>query len=68
MTPTKKPQEIVLETPPTKSSENHHERDGKTTLRNNAKPSIHAMNGSYKVQLATQTSIPLSRSHMKLSS
>jgi hypothetical protein len=44
-----KPQEIVLKTPPTKSSENHHKRDGKTTMRNNAKPSIHAMKGSYKV-------------------
>jgi hypothetical protein len=37
-------------------------------MMNNAEPSIHAMKGSYMVYLATQTSIPLSRSHMKLSS
>jgi hypothetical protein len=44
-----KPQEIVLKTPPAKSFENHHKRDGKTTMMNNAEPSIHAMKGSYKV-------------------
>jgi hypothetical protein len=49
MTPTKNPKKIVLKTPPTKSSENHHKRDGKTTMRNNAEPSIHTMKGSYKV-------------------
>jgi hypothetical protein len=49
VTPTKNPQENVLKTPPTKSSENHHKRDGKTTMRNNAEPSIHTMKGSYKV-------------------
>jgi hypothetical protein len=37
-------------------------------LMNNAEPSIHTMKGSYKVYLATQTSILFSRSHMKLSS
>jgi hypothetical protein len=44
-----KTQEIVLKTPPTKSFENHHKRDRKTTMRNNAEPSIHTMKGSYKV-------------------
>jgi hypothetical protein len=47
--PHQKPQEIVLKTLPTKSSENQHKREEKTTMMNNAKPSIHAMNGSYKV-------------------
>jgi hypothetical protein len=41
-----KPQEIVLKTPPTKSSENHNKRDRKTTLRNNAEPSIHTIHPS----------------------
>jgi hypothetical protein len=40
-----KPQEIVLKTPPTKNSENHHKGQEKhfTTLRNNAEPSIQTM-------------------------
>jgi hypothetical protein len=44
-----KPQEIVLKTPPTKSSKNQHKREEKTTMMNNAEPSIHAMKGSYMV-------------------
>jgi hypothetical protein len=44
-----KPKEIILKTPPIKSSENHHKRDGTTTKRNNTEPSIHTMKGSYKV-------------------
>jgi hypothetical protein len=32
-------------------------------LRNHAKPSIHTMKDSYKVYLASSTSISLSRSH-----
>jgi hypothetical protein len=50
-----KPQEILLKTPPTKSSENQHkEGRGKhfSTLRNNAEPSIHTM------KVRTRSSLP----------
>jgi hypothetical protein len=55
MTPTKELQEIVLKTPPTKNSENHH-KEGRekhfTTLRNNAELSIHTM------KVRTRSSLP----------
>jgi hypothetical protein len=44
-----KPQEIVLKTPLTKSSENQHKREEKTIIMNNVEPSIHTMKGSYMV-------------------
>jgi hypothetical protein len=50
-----KPQEIVLKTPPTKSSENQHEEGQEnhfSTLRNNAEPSIHTM------KVRTRSSLP----------
>jgi hypothetical protein len=50
-----KPQEIILKTPPIKSSENHP-KEGRekhfSTLRNNAEPSIHTM------KVRTRSSLP----------
>jgi hypothetical protein len=55
VTPTKNPQEIVLKTPPIKSSKNHH-KEGRekhfTTSRNNAEPSLHTM------MVRTRSSLP----------
>jgi hypothetical protein len=61
-----KPQEVVLKTPPTKSSENQHKRARENHLEEQRRTIYTYHEGSYKVKLATQTSILLSRSHMKL--
>jgi hypothetical protein len=49
MTPTKNPKKSFSKHHQQRAPKINTKEDGKTTLRNNAEPSIHTMKGSYKV-------------------